>query len=899
MASKMDDGIVLSGYQKKLKTMKKKYFVLYKETSNNAARLEYYDNEKKFHQRLEAKRVIYLKNCFNINRRFDTKHKFVLALSSREGGFGIVLDTESDLQKWLDSLLSLQRYNANFPDQVFPQFEHVWQVVVQRKGISEKVGIVGSYHCCLTSKSITFISIGPEKSPTGDDRVLKAEILLTTVRRCGHASPQCIFYMELGRQCVLGSGELWMETEDATVAKNMHDTILSAMSAKTNVCQEKSVFNNENMRKRSSSVNEGAKPVTGLQKRQLSTEIHNLSSKYTNCVRERCDSLPSRNRTSSECTNQSYKVIPNHTQRSNTISGTRPFSGQGRSHSPPLNTPIRCSEGKESSNSIEEADDNGCFNPYRLNTRAAKGIIPEENVDDFCVIDNICGRLDTYIPMTPIKSPNEFDNVNHISQLNQNLLNQESSKMSSLGDTNRSFDFADHAFKKIERDSDVDHDIQCDRPVRAYSIGSRMEHFKANVRRGNTHEIESNLPRERAFSVGARSKNNTSGTNSYTSIDHPTYNRLVGFSTSRDKKSTSAPLLNLKSQINADRMSDLMEIDFSKTSTESSLKKYPVHNKKTSSLKVASQFGAVIKCDDMMKRCNSGNITETSDSGYLEMKPVGNPSKVEPLPNKSLALPAKIVSTKKDHPSLSPVHGADSCKVDKTKLQLNDYINDKDANLLTTTGEISVVNSNLENKMQNLFLDIRTSNITKPVNYSRKLTHSISNEDYSQNLKASIAELLPETGYKILQIKSDSSLISTKPIPRTIINKLEKQHKTKMLECANTSKRAYINETPTKRSASVTAKEIQWASNTNANANNNKPLNEQNSSSRPASLTSDHELHYASLDLPQCSGQITAKNCKEAAYESPPETISSSNLYARIDFDHSDSSSSLSNVFKS
>lgn len=44
--------------------------------------------------------------------------------------------------------------------------------------------------------------------------------------RCGHASPQNIFYMELGRQSVLGSGELWMETEDSAIAKHMHDMIL-------------------------------------------------------------------------------------------------------------------------------------------------------------------------------------------------------------------------------------------------------------------------------------------------------------------------------------------------------------------------------------------------------------------------------------------------------------------------------------------------------------------------------------------------------------------------------------------------------------------------------------------------------------------------------------------------
>lgn len=203
MASISDDGMVLSGYHKKLKTMKKKFFVLYEETSINQARLEYYDTEKKFLQRAEPKRVIYLKDCFNINRRLDTKHRFVIVLSSREGGFGIVLESENDLRKWLDKLLLLQRNIANVNGQVYSAYgmfkcvvinfnilifkifiaEHVWQVIIQKKGMSEKVGITGTYHCCLSAKSLTFVCIGPEKTANGDDRISSIEILLTTIRR--------------------------------------------------------------------------------------------------------------------------------------------------------------------------------------------------------------------------------------------------------------------------------------------------------------------------------------------------------------------------------------------------------------------------------------------------------------------------------------------------------------------------------------------------------------------------------------------------------------------------------------------------------------------------------------------------------------------------------------------
>ena len=57
------------------------------------------------------KRVIKLKHCFNINRRLDTKHNFVIVLSSRDGGFGVVLDSENEMRKWLDALMALQRCN--------------------------------------------------------------------------------------------------------------------------------------------------------------------------------------------------------------------------------------------------------------------------------------------------------------------------------------------------------------------------------------------------------------------------------------------------------------------------------------------------------------------------------------------------------------------------------------------------------------------------------------------------------------------------------------------------------------------------------------------------------------------------------------------------------------------
>lgn len=100
--------VVRAGYLKKLKTMRKKYFVLRAETIESSARLEYYDNEKKYRSTQPPKRSISLKACFNINKRVDTKHKHVIALYTKDDCFCMVLECERDLDDWLKSLLSLQ-----------------------------------------------------------------------------------------------------------------------------------------------------------------------------------------------------------------------------------------------------------------------------------------------------------------------------------------------------------------------------------------------------------------------------------------------------------------------------------------------------------------------------------------------------------------------------------------------------------------------------------------------------------------------------------------------------------------------------------------------------------------------------------------------------------------------
>lgn len=119
----MDDNVVLSGSLRKLKTMKKKYFVLYRHSTNQPARLDYFDSEKKY--RLHAghpKRSINLETCFNINRKTDTKQKFVIALYTNEDCFGIVCENEQELEQWLHKMLYLQNNkdeNGEMPKPTF------------------------------------------------------------------------------------------------------------------------------------------------------------------------------------------------------------------------------------------------------------------------------------------------------------------------------------------------------------------------------------------------------------------------------------------------------------------------------------------------------------------------------------------------------------------------------------------------------------------------------------------------------------------------------------------------------------------------------------------------------------------------------------------------------------
>ena len=144
-------------------------------------------------------------------------------------------------------------------------------MTVRNKELGSRKNIVGPHRLCLTSRVLTLM-----RMPLTDPCQLW-EFPLTNIRRCGYSS--CLFFMELGRGSVTGAGELWMESEEASVTHSMHDVILDAMRncAKEDLPQTRP-------RTRSSSFNEPT---------NRSTAPSNLSG--PNCWNQQPSSLGSTN----------------------------------------------------------------------------------------------------------------------------------------------------------------------------------------------------------------------------------------------------------------------------------------------------------------------------------------------------------------------------------------------------------------------------------------------------------------------------------------------------------------------------------------------------------------------------------------------------------------------------
>lgn len=216
--------------------MHKRFFVLRAASDTGPSRLEYYENEKKWRHKSGApKRSVPLESCFNINKRADSKNKYLVALYTKDEYFSIAADNELEQDAWYQALVDLHnrgkvheraRSNGTGDDNYGettpgPAFKEVWQVILKPKGLGQTKNLIGVYRLCLTNKTLGFVKLNSDAAAV----VLQ----LMNIRRCGHS--ENFFFIEVGRSAVTGPGEFWMQVDDSVVAQNMHETILEAMKA--------------------------------------------------------------------------------------------------------------------------------------------------------------------------------------------------------------------------------------------------------------------------------------------------------------------------------------------------------------------------------------------------------------------------------------------------------------------------------------------------------------------------------------------------------------------------------------------------------------------------------------------------------------------------------------------
>ncbi|XP_061940087.1 insulin receptor substrate 1 isoform X3 [Apis cerana] len=655
--------VVLCGHVKKLKTQKKKYFVLRGEAPGYPACLEYYDSKKKFENRQPPKRSILLDSCFNINRRVDTKHKHVIALYTKDECFCLILESEKELDEWLKAMLLLQSGDVADGEQPRPIFEHVWQVTMQKKGLGERKNIHGPYRLCLTDRTLSLVKIGAK------DNSDSIEFPLICIRRCGYMDR--IFYMEVGRSAVTGGGELWMEAEDNNIAHNMHAAIMNSMSNSSSSKDDVG----PRQRVRSSSATEASKPIFVLPHRYTGQRFYN--SPLGANGRDRCDSLPSRGRTTSESHPTS---IISHPRSSHFVSHVmRPHSMyvKGVSYSPPISSmPISPASGAcstdsaGSSLSMDDGGENvleeGTVSRYGHSLTPDEPVILEENGDDYAPwstshshhkyspnfkshspsqqssyleMCSPCGSSpgpsgaympmssgtghshsrgsslveesntlpEGYVPMAPVGNNGYVDmdpSHNHNGHFPDDLSHGGSSCSVTSGTPSTDLRFSEYHLDKVTSFLPPGDDLQA-RPARAYSIGSRPEPIKSH-RKNRLDITQQDVSRVRAFSVGSRSKKPELGK----LVNVVTAPLPVGCENSSSNKSNSAPLLSSSwghNSITSERMEDLMELDFTKPS-------------------ISTTFNSPPSSYSQPQSQSHSFSTATDTSSYVDMSPGQPPS---------------------------------------------------------------------------------------------------------------------------------------------------------------------------------------------------------------------------------------------------------------------------------
>lgn len=263
---------------------------------------------------------------------------------------------------------------------------------------------------------------------------------------------------------------------------------------------------------------------------------------------------------------------------------------------------------------------------------------------------------ESYVPMHP---SNNADSLNQMTQSTEDYMNMKpaastnssqtstrggdiSSATSSCsitsGTPSTDIRFSEYHLDKVQaRFTPSEDDDLLDRQPRTYSVGSKLEHSKRKHHIDRVAAEHSNS-RHRAYSVGSRnikvtraeltshSGSHTPSHNSPTAINHHEINN--NNSSTKNKKSSSAPLLvnnfGKTAHGSFDHMDDLMEIDFSSRSndsTSSNLNNYSSTPVKSSPVNIPAKPTT----EDYMNMTGRQSKTHTpSSSAYVDMRPSGN-----------------------------------------------------------------------------------------------------------------------------------------------------------------------------------------------------------------------------------------------------------------------------------
>lgn len=199
-----------------------------------------------------------LKNCFVVNHSPDARHQFLMGLFTYDDALFTICDSAKVLHDWVSLISTLQFQTSTYLERPLQEISFIWQVSIKQSGLGLTRGIQGTYRVYLHKTTLYLDKFDPPASSTMSSSILALSIPsaasipvaaassqalnasqgefgrrnyqfpLISIRRCGHMTNT--FLLEFGRSSPLGQGELWMNTDDTTVAVNMHEVILAAMS---------------------------------------------------------------------------------------------------------------------------------------------------------------------------------------------------------------------------------------------------------------------------------------------------------------------------------------------------------------------------------------------------------------------------------------------------------------------------------------------------------------------------------------------------------------------------------------------------------------------------------------------------------------------------------------------